>query len=287
MTAHREGVWTDVAEGPRTATTDWRRLALEWFGVGLVAIPVAAFALPIGLALPVGGIVLGGGTLGLMARHLDDRKRAMSERAKALRDEFGVGPVWTVDLMVRQGEVPTGRDEGLLWVEDGRIVFSGLRTSFALVPGQAAGAVQHLPRLSGLRHRLNLALARETDAGPLSLSFWPLASSLQRAESDAADLRYALNTVADRRDHTLEASGQWPPMARGPGGSSRRDLLLRALAPPLGGVLLGLVGFGLFLPNVVAGVVTLLVLAVGLNLACYGESRPRWQAYRDARRLGP
>lgn len=286
MTAHREGVWTDVAEAPRPATTDWRRLALEGFGIGLVAMPVAAFALPVGLAVPVGAVVLCGGTLGLMVRHLDDRKRAMGERARALRDEFGVGPVWTVDLMVRQGEAPTGRDQGLLWVEDERIVFSGLRTSFSLAPSQAAGPVHHLPQMSGLRHRLNLTLARETDAGPLSLSFWPLASGLQRSENDAADLRFALNTVAGRRDHALETTGQWPPTARGPGAPTSRDLLLRAMATPFVGAILGLVGFGMLLPNAAAATVVFLVFAVGLNLACFGESRPRWQAYRDARRLG-
>lgn len=286
MTPYREGAWTDVAE-PRSAPAGGWRLALEAFGVLLVAAPASAFAAPVGLALPTAAIIVGGGTAGLASRHLDARRRAAGERARSLRDGFGPGPVWAVELMVRQGGAPTGADQGLMWVEDGRIVFSGLRTSFALAPAQMAGIVRHLPRRAGLRHRLNLDLAHETAAGPLSLSFWPLAPSLQGAENDATDLRAALNTVAKRRDHALAATGQWPPVTRGPGAPTRRDLLVRATGPIAAWIALGATFGASILPNATGALAAFLFVAGVGNVAYRDESLPRWRAYRAHRRLFP
>ncbi len=285
MAAHREGVWTGHNETPCLPGPDWRRAAREGAVLSGAAALVAGAASWVGLALPAGTIVLGMGALGLMGRHRDDRRRAERERTWDLREEFGVGPVWPVELMVRQGEAPTGCDRGLMWVEGDRILYAGLRTSFALAPAQTGGPVVHGPRLAGIRHRLNLPLARETPVGPLSLSFWPLSEGLLGAQEDAANLRVALNTVAGRRDHVLEALGQWPPLAIGPDAPTPRDLLLGALARVVGWTLFALV------PAVALGAHPLFALAAfvvvaGLaNWAAAYENAPRWRAYRDRRRL--
>ena len=225
-------------------------------------------------------------TFGLIGRFEDDRRRAARAEVQLLREEFGVGPAWTVDLLVRQGEVPTGRDQGLMWVEGGRIVFSGLRTSFALVPGQTAGPVGHEPSVSGLRFRLNRPLDRETPGGRLSLSFWPLSEGARRRENDAADLRFALNTVLEDQVESPFAEGQWPPMAVGPGAPSLCELHRGALGRVLAWVLLSAV-FGLAIAGLGAwiGLGAFAFMALGSNWAFMFENRPRWRAWRDRKRL--
>lgn len=285
MEAHREGVWTGHDTRPCPQPPNPRRLAVEGLGLAAGATLLAFLAAPFGLALPVAAVVLGFGTFGLMGRHADERKNREIEPVEQLREEFGVGPVWMVELFVRQGEVPTGCDRGLLWVEGGRIVFTGLRTSFALAPAQAVGSVRHEPRVSGLRLRLNLRLARETVVGPLSLSFWPLSGGYGRAENDAADLRYALNRALDYGESTpADHHGQWPPIDLGPGAPRPGALLRRALLPHVGWTLaagvVGLVGLS-FAPWI--GAVAFGFLAVGANFSIRGENEVRWRAWREAR----
>jgi len=190
--------------------------------------------------------------------------------------------------VVRQGEAPTGRDQGLLWIEGGRIVFSGFHTSFALAPDQIATLVRHDAAVPGLRLRLGLTLRRETPVGPLALSFWPVADGWKRAEDDAATLRYTLNTVIEngRRSPDPDLAGQWPPIDLGPG--ARSPEILRKAA-------LGRIGAWTAVAAFVAallvpfrwewGLIAFGVIALGLNLTTAAENRPRWKAYRDARRL--
>ena len=283
MGAHREGVWTGHDPLPCRAGPDWRRVAFEGGGLTVGAAILAALVAPFGLALPVAVIVLGGGAFGLMGRHADDRRRQAKEPVQELREEFGVGPAWKVELMVRQGEAPTGLDEGLIWIEEGRVVYSGLRTSFALVPAQASGTLRHEPGLPGQRLRLNLTLARTSLAGPLSLSFWPIAEGFRRAESDAAELRFAVNRTLNG-GVLPETTGQWPPVALGPHAPTPRTLLLRALRPHLLGTGVA-AGFGL-IGAAFAPWIGVLVFAVGAgvaNLMIRLETAPRWRAWRDAR----
>lgn len=281
MGAFREGGWTEravVVPNP----LDRRRLFLQAGGVAFGAGVAGLVGAVWGVGVPAGAVVGTFATLGLMGRRQDELSRAAREEVAGLREEFGAGPVWAVDLLVRQGEAPTGRDQGLMWVEGGRIVFSGLRTSFALVPGQTTGAVRHESSVSGIRLRLNLPLGRETAVGGLSLSFWPLSEGVRRRENDAADLRFALNTVLD--GHVREspfAEGQWPPLALGPGVPSARALLRGALGRVLGWVAFSAI-FGVALSGVSIpfGIGAFLLMALGSNWAFRHENRPRWAAWR-------
>lgn len=167
-------------------------------------------------------------------------------------------------------------------------MYSGLRTSFALSPEQTRGNVRHGAELKGYRLRLSLDLARETVGGPLSLSFWPIADGARRAEDDAASLRYALNTLLDaaRFGKRTEIAGQWPPLEIGPGAPAPTELRRRALAR-VGGwtALAAWLGASASFGNPGVGLTVFLVVAVGANLAIRADNRPRWKAYRDARKV--
>ena len=286
MGAIREGVWNERTGVVPVPPLDRRRLAFQAGGVALFSAVAGLVALPHGIALPTASVVAAFATFGLMGRREDDRRGAAREEVLALREAFGAGPVWTVDLLIRQGDAPTGRDQGLLWVEGGRIVYAGLRTSFALMPSQLAGPVHHEAAVSGIRLRLNLRLRRETPAGGLSLSFWPLSEGQRRRENDAADLRFALNTVLEDHVETPFAEGQWPPVALGCDAPPARVLLRGAVGRVLAWVafsaVAGLVIAGL---NVWAGLGFFLLIAVGSNWAFGFENRPRWKAWRDRKRL--
>ena len=287
MVEHREGSWTGRDGEPATPSTAGLRLAFEATGLLAGAAAFAALAAPFGFAPPVAIGALVFGTIGLAGRHADDRRRTAGESVQTLLEAFGAGPVWRVDLMVRQGEAPTGCDRGLLWVESGRIAFTGLRTSFVLAPSQARDGVRHAARLDGQRLRLNLELARETRGGLLSLSFWPLAENLRRAESDAADLRAALDrTLKGLPTDPTEASGQWPPVALGPGARTPRALFVRAALPHVAATLTaGAVAGIAFDVAPWLGSLTLAGLAGGANAIVHAGNAPRWQAWRDARRV--
>ena len=224
MRAYREGVWAERDDAP-FRRPEWRGVAFQSGQIAGATALVAFAAAPFGLALPAASACGLLGLFGLTGSRMEELATAERARALALREEFGTGPAWPVDLLVHQGATPTGRDQGLLWIEERRIAFSGFRTSFALAPEQTAAPVRHDAGVRGVRHRLVLRLARETPVGPLALSFWPVADGVRRAEDDAADLRYALNRAL-KGD---AAGGQWPPLALGPGAPSPRALLLDAV----------------------------------------------------------
>jgi hypothetical protein len=289
---HREGVWNGADDQRerlrRLEPPDRRRLALE--GGGLLAGTALASMVGagFGMGFPVGTLVLLFMGMGLAMRRHDDRMRARVERVRCLRDEFGVGPVWLVDLMVRQGETVTGQDQGLLWIEGERIAFSGFRTSFALASNQTIGRVRHDASLGGLRRRLELALKRTTDVGPLAISFWPIAEGYRRQEDDATTLRYALNRFLDTRPlSSAEEIGQWPPVALGPGALAPR-IILADLCGRVGGwlVVAAVLGGPLMFFNVPLGLIVVLG-AFGLGVRSNREQyRRRLRALRDARRAG-
>lgn len=204
-----------------------------------------------------------------------------------MRDEFGVGPSWTVDLMIRQGEAPTGRDQGLMWVEGGRVLFSGKRTSFALAPEQAAGPIRHEIAVRDLRFRLNLDLKAETESGTLSLSFWPLADGIRIAETDANAMRYAFNSIltSTRWTESPLVTGQWPPLDIGPGALSPRQALrsLRSrIALWVGGAVLFCTPLMIVFP--VAGAAEFVVVGGLVILLNKNDFAMRNRAYLAAKR---
>ena len=288
---HREGAWTPGGDDEslrRLRPTDWPLVARAGLGLGLLAAVAAGVGSLFSEALPAGALALLVGGVGLASRRNDDRRLEERERALALREEFGLGPVWTVDLMVRQGAAPTGRDQGVMWIEGGRVMYSGRRTSFALAPAQAAGEVRHDSPPSALGFRLGLQLARETPVGPLSLSFWPIADGARRQSDDAADLRYAVNHLFDtaRVSKGAAPTGQWPPVEIGPGAPAPRELRRAALMRQgVGTLVAAWLGGCVALESPWIGLAVFLAAGTAINLALRSTNAPHWKAYRDARKL--
>jgi len=286
---HRPGVWAAHEdrrhELHRLEPVDVRRLVLEGSGLLLLTVVVAAIAAPFGYAWLAFCISFVFGAGGLIARHRDDEWREFSEEILAMSDEFGVGPSWTVDVMIRQGEAPTGRDQGLMWVEGGRVLFSGRCTSFAISPDQAASPIRHEYAVRGLRLRLNLELKAETEAGKVTLSFWPLADGFRRAEEDAASMRYAFNSilVGPGRPSTI---GQWPPLEVGPGAltpsQALRSLRTRTFLWAVGVVIFSIPTLIAFPALGVGEFVLLIGLAFALNKNDFAMRNRAYQAARRA-----
>lgn len=211
------------------------------------------------------------------ARQIDRRRdRLQAEAAEAdriLRDEFGAGEGWLVDLKILQGGAPTGEDRGMLWFEDGKMVFSGHRTSFALSSDQAEGRCRFQTKIPGLRHTWSLKLHLRTDAGQVSLSLEPPMN-----QHDV--LAGAINHWAGSAPVT---SGQFPPTSLGPGAPSRNQLFLKATASS---VFWMAVLYAALLPNTWNGFVV--IFALGFLAAFILRLLfpvARWFAWDAMRRL--
>lgn len=152
-----------------------------------------------------------------------DRRRAAlvrqnAEADEALRAEFGEGSGWFVDLILLYGAAPIGKDRGMLWIEEERLVFSGHRTSFALSSDQVQRVRSEVP-IEGLRHEIRLTLAQ--DCGPRAISLRPIAVPTW------ADDELGPNLVG-WRSAGLSRGGQLPPCVPGPGAVPTSRLLVRA-----------------------------------------------------------
>ena len=231
-----------------------------------------------GLAFFVTFFGLGGLLLALafrLARVEDARFRGYA----AVRAEFEGGHGQLVSLLIRQGDAPTGADVGVLWFEDAHLYFSGRRTSFGLVPGQARGGGRLRDRVPGVRNAVELPLRRDTALGAMTLSIDPLLPGKANVVGERATLLAALDAWArDRSDDP----GQLPPAAPGPGVVSDRRLLRDALATTLlGAAAVGLVGL------YAAPRYAVLAFLVGLwaFVGVVPSSNLRWRALRDRRRL--
>ena len=113
-----------------------------------------------GLATALGLLVVA------FARRDNARLNAVNAPDRARWEEFGSHEGWLVDLIVLQGDAPTGRDRGILWIEGSRLNFAGDRCSFSLLPGDIAGACRSERSIRGLRLGTRIALRHETASGP-------------------------------------------------------------------------------------------------------------------------
>lgn len=250
------GVTSITAVGSGCATVDF-------FGRGQLV--EAAFGATILLASIAA-------TLGLAARDNDLHSRIKAhDRTK--REEFGSGAGWIVNLLVRQGDAPTGADRGMLWLEGGRLLFSGDRTSFALSSDQIAGPCRVQKPVAGLRHAIQVPLTPRTMAGPLSLSL------------DAGADEDAVRRAVDRWAQEKTAGGQLPPTRIGPGAPSPRRLLRGALGSSAYGMAsLAAVVFVFAHVPALGLAIALLALYLGWRLDSLVVPL-RWRAFRDRSRL--
>ena len=198
-------------------------------------------------------------------------------RYDVLREEFMGVQGTLVQMIVRQGDAPTGEDEGVLWFEEGRLYFAGRRTSFGLVPGQARSLAPPHGRLAGFRNGVDVILRRDTNAGAVSLSFKPLLPSHESVPVHRDALRRDLDQWLGG---WTEGSGQFPPSELGPATIDEQRLLAQALlatipVPLLLYLLTSSYAWGPFL-----AINSLILIVAG-----FPASNLRWRALRDRRRL--
>lgn len=231
-------------------------------------------------------LAIAGFSLGLIPlAHRWERVQAKAGEADAeMRDALGRDGRF-VSLIVRQGDAPTGQDRGMLWFEDGRLFFSGRRTSFGLVPSQAQGWVRMEGPVPGVRNEVNLVLTRESLAGPMVLSFGPPISQGARPGFAAHGLKTDIDRWQDGKYGRAEGPGQWPPATVGPCVVTERRLLARVLARAL---LLPL--FPAYYVLHILMMATPLMTGIGsiagsLALFLSPTARLLGQAWRDRRRL--
>ncbi len=135
--------------------------------------------------------------------------------------------------MILQGTVPTGLDRGMLWIEDGRLIFSGHRTSFALRHEDVARVTTPTIQIPKLRNGLEIPLNLRSGRFSVSLSVNVRPGSRHKLQSLITDL-YKWQHDEKKRAKAAESSdlskhGQIPPLAFGPGAPSSNHLLARAV----------------------------------------------------------
>ena len=249
-------------------------LAFGLISVGIVlSLPLILDLGLLILAIVAAGVLFWIGVGSWFAKRLKDRQREF----EALSGEFNSVSGHFVSVIIRQGDAPTGWDQGVLWFEDGHLYFAGRRTSFGLVPGQARALAPPHPILAGVRNAVELALRRDTAAGGMALSFEPL---LPPHESVPVH-RQALRSDLDQwLGEWAEGPGQLPPTTFGPDIVSEGRLLAEAL---LATASLPMIVYLLTLPYHWGTIVALNVLI--LIVAAFPGSNLRWRALRDRRRL--
>ncbi len=290
----REAEWTvsedaeiarDLREGFVLSKEFFRRAKLQTLAVGVglaifgVAIAGTAMSPTFGalafVFLTIAFLSLGSIPL---AHHWEKRQEARHETEPEMRAALGHDG-HLVSLIVRQGDAPTGEDRGVLWYENGRLYFAGRRTSFGLVPDQARGFATLEEPATGVRHRLNLVLHRESATGPMSLSFAPFVPSLSNPDVAVGALRMDLDRWKNGRAY---GEGQWPPATLGPCVVSERKLLARALATSL----LGPIFPAGILLIVAAPLVSLVAFALGTIVFSLAPGNALvWRAWWARRRL--
>ena len=206
-------------------------------------------------------------------------KAERERRYEALREEFARVPGHVVTMIVRQGDAPTGSDEGVLWIEEGRLYFAGRRTSFGLVPSQSTGECHRRTRVKGIRNGVEIPLRVRTVAGTMKLSFDPILPE----GGDAAEERRLQTELACWTKGRAEGEGQYPARALAPNVVSEGRLLLGALVATVPIPL----AVALWVGSFVGRGWPLTIFAVGLYVfaGMVPGSNLWWRALRDRRRL--
>ena len=269
----------DAALASRRAR-GWRRTA---WGLSLGSLGLCPVSL-LGL-IEYGGIGLFGFLLSfgllvyVLVRSVREVEKLRAERIR-LQEEHAAVQGWIVDLAVTQGAALTGRDRGVVWFEEGRLLFVGRRTSFALAAEAVSGALA----LGWWSSSSTLPLRAHTAAGAVALTFEMMPpDNLADSRSEYA---FAEALQGWQAAHAPVESGL-PPLAVGPGAPSVASLLGAAMATTAiwlalgGGFVLMAVRLNLYLAFTI-GIVGASLLAGLPDLWRMGY---RWRAYRDRLRL--
>ena len=202
-----------------------------------------------------------------------DRRRwtlveATEEADRLLQREFGVGEAWFVDLLVHRDHAPMGADRGMLWIEEGRLVFAGHRTSFSLSTDGVRDVKRGFP-VRGVRHEIRVALPEGQ-----AVSFSP------RAKGTTKDL-YEIVSFWATEVETF--GGQFPPSGIGPGAISPGRLLGRAVDAT---AYYAFIGWTLLLALPPGGYLYLALVFYGAGKAWdLWHPLALWRAWSERRRL--
>ena len=279
----REARWLSAGEAERIRALANRSEGLGWTGTVLPLSSLSLVAYAVHIGDPVvrafcGVVGITGALLAfvLLFARRDDRQK---DGYNALRMEFPSDCGMLVSLIVRQGDAPTGEDVGLLWFEEGRLYFSGRRTSFGLVSGQARTVSGVREGVRGIRNAVDLTLRRDTAAGTMALSFEPVLPPHEGRDVHRTALRAEL---AGWLGVVSGGEGQFPPTILGPGVVAQGRLLRDALAATLPIPVLLSILFHYTYPPLA---LTAFGLALFVIVGAVPASNLRWRAWRDRRRL--
>lgn len=279
-----EGRWTPAPLAEREEAGRARRV-VRHDAVALTAVPCAMLAATgllvwaAGQWLEIAGLAAGMVLVPLdfwIALRIDARRAALVEDAhkaeRLMREEFGDREGWLVDVYLHRDGATIGRDRGMLWAEDGRLMFSGGRTSFSLSPSQARGA-RRAWAIRGLRHAVLLDLIDGQ-----GLSFEPRLNGAVDGTLEGVVLSHLRAWAAGS-----ESGGQMPPASVGPGAPSPARLLGAALvATAFWAYLAGVAA--LVLVNGRSPALIALAALVGVPLHAWHPAA-RWRALLARRRL--
>jgi hypothetical protein len=238
-----------------------------FFGRGRIEVLLAAFALISGFTAVIVGL----------NRHRRRLHAALGESDGGLREPFDRHEGWFVELLVHQGAAVTGTDRGMLWIEDGGLLFSGYRTSFALGSDDVSAPPRYMGALPSIQGALRLPLKARTPAGELALSFNPLPE----------EELLLLGRIGSWIQDAPLRKGQLPPITLGPGALPRNRLLRCTwVATAYWALAAGSIGLlMLAMRSLAAGLpVLLLALIVGAPLRAW-HVVAWWRAWRDLGRV--
>jgi len=272
-------------EARRTRRAGWfARLALlvtvATFPLSCIGLCVGSFWIFLALGFGVGGILLSVRAF----ERLDQARTAVWMRDAGMVDEFGSGVGWLVDLIVHQGDAPTGTDRGMLWVEDDRLIFAGRRTSFALAASEVLGRCHRTPPVPSLRLVLSLFLRTQTPAGRLGVSFVPLERAKWQSGVTVNDVQEA---VTRWLHNGVPGESDLPPLTPGPDAPTSDRLLLRAalVGTYWTALIAGLSGLLLWSEPIIALAVAMVGLLIGLSGPILHSPRALFRAWWDRRRI--
>lgn len=264
-----------------TRRTAWWLLAIVLLGTCPCMIPVLIEGMVWPLVILCCFLAFCVGTLQRTGRIVSTGQQ---RRAAFWTDHESIG-AWLVDLVVFQGVVPTGRDQGVLWFEEDRLYFLGDRTSFGLSRDQVATFRHNDWVRNDLQRSISLDLCEESPVGPLGIGVEVLAPYVAQSP-----YRGPYTLVEALRGWIAASEGtdrQLPPLSIGPEAPSSLALLNEAVKNSLvWGALLGAALWMGFASEWWVGVGFAAI--VSLFLSPWGAiwtPRLRWRAWRDRRRL--
>lgn len=273
----KEGSWLPVPTGPpltkRAAWDGWLLSPMAVIGGAMVLMsPFVAEDLQAVYWIP------GATGLALYAWATRAERRlnelAIRPEESAMLYELGVPEAVLVSMWVLQGRAVTGHDRGAVWIEEGRLLFCGKRTSFVLTRADVDGGIRSPREGPG---KTELRLRRETPAGPMAVAFTTLIG-------DRPFVKPLNLTLALWLDEAPPAEpGQWPPATLGPDtpkpGEIRRKATRRGLVP------IGFFGLLAFPVACALGFLPLLAGMLALGLAFLYFSVRQRPEIRDRQRL--